>query len=103
QDARSFQRIVPVGVRLRQTASEIQYHCKQITVTITQLLKLKNLRDPVRGSKRNFETRRAVIEENSLNMLQCPRERLAYSSQIRKFESPVITYLHPLTQLTVLA
>jgi hypothetical protein len=91
---RLFERIVD---------GDVQYHCQQITVTITQLLKLKDVREPVQAGERHFETRRAVIEENALHMLQCLRERLAYSSQIRKLEGPVIAYLHPLTQLTVLA
>src|SRR5438105_12400964 len=92
QDTRGFQRILPVGVHLRQATSKIQDHGQQVAVAIAQLLKLKDLRRPMGGSERHFETRRAVIEEDALNMLQGFTERLAYSPKIGKLEGLVVLY-----------
>ena len=102
QDTRSFQRILPVGVRLRQATSKIQDYGEQVTVTITQLLKLKDLRRPIGGSERHFEARRAVIKEDPLNMLQCLGEGSTYSPKVGKLEGPVIAYLQPLAQFAIL-
>ena len=60
------------------------------------------MRRPIRGSERYFETRRAVIKEDPLNMFQCLGEGSTYSPEVGKLESPVIAYLQPLAQFAIL-